>query len=299
MSSPPPPMVSAGVVPGPQHGLGRGAVDVACVAGQRFGLADPGDRQQLTHRGARGQVVADETGPAPAQGQPRRGRVSGQGAGEVGDEVLVAAVGRAGPEHEPVVPRSGPARPPARHSARRRAPAAACCRRPGRPPGGRGRRRRCRAAPPARRAAARRRCRTPPWPARNGRFGRVTLGGRDRGQLRPLRRRVRGRRLRPRERRPPLPRLAVHRRGQPVQRGPVRAPGGRPRTGQPGHAERLDHVVIQQELRPGRDPARRGEPAQPAAAPARPPPAVARPRALHRSPGSSLQPHQIIQQRIH
>ena len=54
-------------VPGPQHGLGRGAVDVAGVAGQRLGLADAGDGQQLAQRGARGQVIADETGPAPAQ----------------------------------------------------------------------------------------------------------------------------------------------------------------------------------------------------------------------------------------
>ncbi len=36
----------------------------------------------------------------------------------------------------------------------------------------------------------------------------------------------------------------------------------RPR--QPGHAERLDHVVIQQELPARRDPPRPGEPGQPA-----------------------------------
>ena len=92
--------------------------------------------------------------------------------------------------------------------------------------------------------------------------GRVTPGSRDGSQLRPPGRGVRGRRPGPRERRPPLPRLAVHRHGQPVQGRPVRALSGRPRARQAGHAERLDHVIIQQELRPGRDPRGLSEPAQ-------------------------------------
>src|SRR6266536_595243 len=92
LSSPGPPMLSApaGFVPGPQHGLGRGAAGMAGVAGQRFGLADPGDRQHLTHRGAGRQVIAGETGPAPAHAQPRRGRIRGQAPGEIGDECLSA-----------------------------------------------------------------------------------------------------------------------------------------------------------------------------------------------------------------
>ena len=99
---------------------------------------------------------------------------------------------------------------------------------------------------------------------RRGPPGRITLGSGHRGQLRPPGRRIRRRRLRARERRSPPPRRAVHRRGQPVQRRPVGAPGGARPAGQPGHAERLDHVIIQQELPARRDPPRRGEPAQPA-----------------------------------
>jgi hypothetical protein len=70
---------------------------MARIAGQGLGLADAGDRQKLTQRGARGQVIADETGPAPARCQPGRGRVRGQGPGEVRDEVPVTPAGRAGP----------------------------------------------------------------------------------------------------------------------------------------------------------------------------------------------------------
>ena len=52
-------------------------------------------------------VTADEGGPGPAQRQPRRSRVSGQAPGEVADEVLIAAVGRAGAEHEPAARAAG------------------------------------------------------------------------------------------------------------------------------------------------------------------------------------------------
>ena len=131
------------------------------------------------------------------------------------------------------------------------------------PHAGRAGSRRCRAAPPARRPAARRRCRTPPSPA-------PRPGSPDRaGQRRwpPLRRaRPPGTApapWRPRTASPAAP-AAVHQPGQPVQRRPVGAPGGRRAAGQAGHAERLDHVIIQQELPAGRDPPRRGEPAQPA-----------------------------------
>ena len=48
-----------------------------------------------------------KAGPGPAQRQPRRGRVSGQAPGEVGDEVLIGPVGRAGAEHEPAARAAG------------------------------------------------------------------------------------------------------------------------------------------------------------------------------------------------
>ena len=264
-----------------KHGLGRGAVDVARVAGQRLGPADPGDGQQLGHRGARGQVIADETGPAPAQPQPGRGRISRQGTGEAGDEVLVAAVRRAGPEQVSMSRAAG---------------------QPGRPPGViRGDRYhpRGRPADPDRHLAvaagnvtAPQRHQLPgPQPGpdaehhhgqRRGPLRRAALGSGESGQLSALGRRIRRGRFRPGKRRRPLPRRAVHRHREPVKRRPVRTPGrGRP-AGQPGHAERLDHVIIQQEL-----PAGPGSPApwRTGTAPAprwRPPPA--RRRLPHRQP---------------
>ena len=104
---------------GPQDALGGAdAGHVAGVPGQRPGLGDPGDGQQHADRGARGQVAADEGGPGPAHRQGGRGRVSGQAPGEIGDEVLIGPVGRAGAEHDARCPRGGPAPRPGRHSAR-------------------------------------------------------------------------------------------------------------------------------------------------------------------------------------
>ena len=220
--------------------------------------------------------------------QPGRGRVGGQGAGEVRDEVLVTPVRRAGPEQVTVSRAGGqPGRPPGvsrgdRHHPRGR-PAD-----PDRHP----------AAAAGNVAAAQRHQLAGPQPGadaehhhgqRRGPFRRVALGSGDGGQLGALGRRVRGRRPGARERRRPLPRRAVHRRGQPVQRRPVRAPGGRPRPGQPGHAERLDHVVIQQELPARRDPPRPGEPGQPAQRRARPPGCRARARHPVRRPPTRLE----------
>ena len=218
---------------------------------------------KLTQRGARGQVIADETGPAPARRQPGRGRIGRQGPGEAGDEVLVTPVRRAGPE-QVTGPRSGgqPGRPAGirrcdRHHPRRRA-ADMHCHTP---------------AVPGDVAAAQRHQLAGPQPGadaehhhrqRRGPVHRIALASGDGRHFRALGRRVRRRRPGARERRRPLPRLAVHRPREPVQRRPVGAPGGRRAAGQAGHAERLDHVIIQQELPAGRDPPRRGEPAQPA-----------------------------------
>ena len=236
---------------------------MACVAGQGLGLADAGDGEQLADRGARGQVAADETGPAPAQGQPGRGRVSRQAAGEVRDEVLVAAIRRAWPEQVSMSRAGGqPGRPPGvtrgdRHHPRGR-PAD-----PDRHP----------AAAAGNVAAAQRHQLAGPQPGadaehhhgqRGAAPGRVTLGGCQGGQLSAFGRRIRRGRFRPGKRRRPLSRRAVHRPREPVQRRPVGAPGRRRPAGQAGHAERLDHVIIQQELPAGRDPPGRGEPAQPA-----------------------------------
>ena len=115
----------------------------------------------------------------------RRGRVSGQGPGEVGDEVLIAAVGRAGTEHVPAARAAGQL---------------------GRPPGvARGDRHHPRgrpadldrhlAAAAGNVAAAQRHQLAGPQPGadaehhqgqRRAAFGRIALGGGDRGQLRPL-----------------------------------------------------------------------------------------------------------------
>ena len=208
---------------------------MAGVAGQRPGLGDPGDREQHRDRGARGQVPADEGGPGPAHRQPRRGRVSGQAPGEIGDEVLIAALSRAGPEHEPAARAAG------------QLPGAAGVTRGDRhhPRGRPADLDHHLAAAPDDVAAAQRHQLAGPQPRpdaehhhrqRRGAFRRIALGGRDRGQLRPLRWRVRRRRLRARKRRRPLPRRAVRRFGEPVQRRPVGAPGattpgppGRPR----------------------------------------------------------------------
>jgi hypothetical protein len=65
------------------------------------------------------------------------------------------------------------------------------------------------------------------------------------------------------ERRRPLPGRAVRARGEPVERRPVRAPGGGRPARQAGHAERLDHVIVEQELPVGRDSAGAREPGQP------------------------------------
>ena len=249
---------------GPQGALGGAdARDVAGVAGQRPGLGDPGDGQQHRDRGARGQVTADEGRPGPAQRQPRRGRVSGQAPGEVGDEVLVAAVGRAGAEHEPAARAAG------------QLPGAAGVARGDRhhPRGRPADMNHHLAAVPGDVTAAQRHQLAGPQPRadaeyhqrqRRGAFRRVALGGGEGCQLRPLGRRVRRRRPRARERRRPLPRRPVPRLGEPVQRRPVRAPGRRCPARQARHAERLDHVIIQQELPAGRDPARISEPGQPA-----------------------------------
>ena len=236
--------------------------DVAGVAGQRPGLGDPGDREQHRDRGARGQVAADEGGPGPAQRQPRRGRVSGQAPGEVADEVLVAAVGRAGAEHEAAaraagqLPRAAGVIRGDRHQPR------------GRPadmhhdlaavPGDVARR----AAPPARRAAAPRRCRTPPAPApRSVSPGRA---GRPRGRPAPP--------APPASTAPAPSRPETASPAAPAARAPLRragtaptgtCPGSRTPGRQAGHAERLDHVIVQQELPAGRDPPRISEPGQP------------------------------------
>ena len=177
-----------------------------------------------------------KAGPGPAQRQPRRGRVSGQAPGEVGDEVLIAAVGRAGAEHETAARAAGQLPCPAgvirgdRHHPR------------GRPadtnhdlaavPGDVIAAQRHQLAGPQPRADAEHHQRQ-----RRGPFRRVALRGRDRGQLCPLRRRVRRRRPRARERRRPLPRRAVRRFGEPVQRRPVGAPGGAT-PGPPGRPRR-------------------------------------------------------------
>src|SRR5258706_200102 len=235
---------------------------MACVAGQRFSLADAGNGQQLAQRGARGQVIADEAGPAPAHGQPGCGRVSRQGGGEAGDEVLAPAVRRAGPEQVTAARAGG-----------QPGSAPGILRRGRHPPRGRpGDLDDEPAAAPGDVAAASRHKLTGAAPGpeaerhygqRRGAFRRVTLGGRGGGQPGALGRRVRRGRFRTRKRRCPLPRLAVHRPGEPVQDRPAGAAGGRQPPAQACHAERLDHVVVQQELRALRDPPRRTEPGQP------------------------------------
>src|ERR1022692_1946729 len=88
-------------VPGTQGRLGGCTFDVACIAGQGFGLADPGDSQQFAWRGAGGEVITDEAGPAPAHRQAGGLRIGCQAAGEAIDEVLVATGGGNGAEHQP------------------------------------------------------------------------------------------------------------------------------------------------------------------------------------------------------
>ena len=124
---------------------------------------------------------------------------------------------------------------------------------------------------------------------RRGAFRRVALRCGDGGQLCPLRRRVRRRRPRARERRRPLPRRPVRRFGEPVQRRPVRAPG-RAAPGPPGPPRRTPRSRHSPAGTPGRpglrghqrtgtapaapwrsSPAAAGPPRrQPALAPARP-----------------------------
>ena len=218
--------------------------DVAGIPGQRPGFGDPGDFQQYAYRGARGQVAADEGGPGPAHRQGGRGRVSGQAPGEIGDKVLIRPAGRAGAEHE-IAARAAGQLPGAAGIARgdwhhpRGRPADL---------------NHHLAAVPEDITAAQRHQLAGPQPRpdaehhhrqRRGPSRRITLRSRDRGQLRPFRWRVRRWRPRARKRRRPLPRRAVHRFGEPVQRRPVRAPGGRRPARQAGHAERLDHVVVQ------------------------------------------------------
>ena len=238
--------------------------------------------------------------------QPGRGRVGGQGAGEVRDEVLVTAVRRAGPEQVSPSPRQRPARPPARH--KREVTGTTRAGRPAdadRHPAAAAGRRRCRAAPPARRAAARRRCRTPPWPAPSG----VSPDHAGRRRWRPARR------VRP---------ASTAGGGFAPANGVARCPGSPctglasrysadryvPRVddaaaGQAGHAERLDHVIIQQELPAGRDPRAPRRTGTARAPPWRPPPAAAAPPqpacAGTSSPIAALPPHitRISLKRIH
>ena len=192
-----------------------------------------------------------------------RGRVSGQAPGETGDKVLITPAGRAGAEHEIAACMAG------------QIPGAAGIARGDRhhPRGRPADLNHHLAAAPEDITAAQRHQLAGPQPRpdaehhhrqRRGPSRRITLRSRDRGQLRPFRRRVRRWRPRARKRRRPLPRRAVHRFGEPVQRRPVRAPGGGRPARQAGHAERLDHVVVEQELPAGRDSPGISEPGQPA-----------------------------------